>query len=838
MRTTRTYRLGFMLLVGAAIATASCRKEQVASQGDEGTCEITVGLEALTRADIAKTSAESKIYSADLYVYKNGRLENQTRTESADGNLDKVSARVTWGTKEIKVITNASKEKADLAGRLGATYGAAPANEFLDNKPGALVHHGYAGNVTVSASSKDVTVSLKTSCARVVLKGIQNSLPASLGSVHVNRVFLVRVKGAEDRNDLWYDGNSVKADDAAGKLIVAGVDKDVANGYGYTFPDGGLVLYAFANPSKEASSASQTDNVTKLVVEAVVDGMTYYYPVGIPSIENNKSYEIDRIFITRTGSDGPNKYLTEKAFGVRMQVSPWSGAVPNPSYTGEQRYLELVKEGDTDLGVRSYEAGLVGLRPVPWTAAVEVSRDGGTTWEKTTADALPWLSAKLLSGSGSTDGTDPLKFVRDDRQVTYPFRVTVTQEGGRTASAVLSRPEYTCTGTASGTFGFAILSVNASFRAAGEVIPAKSGKFSAELPKVDAGWGWVFNKQGWNEINQEILTVDSIPSAAATMTSARGMFSSCPNLTSVADFPRGFHPTNCRAMFSGCKKLTRAPYLDTSGGGDFENFMFDCQSLESVPSYSFVNATSMKYSFRSCVKLTAVGSIKSSKCTEFAGLFMDCHELVTIPELDTSSGTGFYGVFMYCKVLKKIPQMNTSKGTSFMGMFQGCSALEEIPSIDTSNGTVFKDMFLYCGSLKKVPNLNTSKGTNFGDMFNYCSSLEEIPALDTSNGTNFSAMFNSSTKIRKIPKLDMSKATSTGTMFYNVASLSDFGGMSGLKVSVDMGMCYSLTHDSIMNVINNLARCTGQTLTLGNGNLAKLSAAEKKVATDKGWTLK
>ena len=41
-----------------------------------------------------------------------------------------------------------------------------------------------------------------------------------------------------------------------------------------------------------------------------------------------------------------------------------------------------------------------------------------------------------------------------------------------------------------------------------------------------------------------------------------------------------------------------------------------------------------------------------------------------------------------------------------------------------------------------------------------------------------------------------------------------------------------------MVVINGLQTVTSsQALTLGSTNLAKLTDAEKKVATDKGWTL-
>ena len=53
-----------------------------------------------------------------------------------------------------------------------------------------------------------------------------------------------------------------------------------------------------------------------------------------------------------------------------------------------------------------------------------------------------------------------------------------------------------------------------------------------------------------------------------------------------------------------------------------------------------------------------------------------------------------------------------------------------------------------------------------------------------------------------------------------------------------MSACNKLTHDSIMVIINGLQTVTTtQTLTLGSTNLAKLTDEEKKIATDKGWTL-
>ena len=74
--------------------------------------------------------------------------------------------------------------------------------------------------------------------------------------------------------------------------------------------------------------------------------------------------------------------------------------------------------------------------------------------------------------------------------------------------------------------------------------------------------------------------------------------------------------------------------------------------------------------------------------------------------------------------------------------------------------------------------------------------------------------------------------------FVNCTSLTTITGNPNFKVSLDLSNSTNLTHDSLMVVINGLQTVTtAQTLTLGTTNLAKLTDDEKKVATDKGWTL-
>lgn len=81
-------------------------------------------------------------------------------------------------------------------------------------------------------------------------------------------------------------------------------------------------------------------------------------------------------------------------------------------------------------------------------------------------------------------------------------------------------------------------------------------------------------------------------------------------------------------------------------------------------------------------------------------------------------------------------------------------------------------------------------------------------------------------------------AVGLGGCFNNCAELTNIYGNPNFKASLNLSPCPNLTHDSLMVVINGLQTVTTtQTLTLGAENLAKLSDDDKKVATDKGWTL-
>lgn len=150
-------------------------------------------------------------------------------------------------------------------------------------------------------------------------------------------------------------------------------------------------------------------------------------------------------------------------------------------------------------------------------------------------------------------------------------------------------------------------------------------------------------------------------------------------------------------------------------------------------------------------------------------------------------------------------------------------------ALDMSNIKLATSTFTTLPSL--IANADWSQVTNAAGMFNYCSSLTTVPELNLSNVTNLTQTFKyciALTTLGGFKNLGQAYSTSES------ANYSDY--------KLDLSNCSSLTHDSLMNVINKLydiaiKGCNTQQLVLGSTNLAKLTAEEIAIATNKGWSV-
>lgn len=264
----------------------------------------------------------------------------------------------------------------------------------------------------------------------------------------------------------------------------------------------------------------------------------------------------------------------------------------------------------------------------------------------------------------------------------------------------------------------------------------------------------------------------------------------------------------------------------------------------------------------------------------------------SLRELDLSSWdtsgwavTSMTSIFNGCNSLEHLNvPFNTSNWVipKLNGIFSGDYALKRIDGIadwDTSNWTVtdLSSMFYMCMSIEHLDlhKWNTSNWgvTTCGSMFSGCSSLKDVDigVWDTSNWpvTSLYGMFSDCRAIEEIDlsDWDTTKFAVTDSRNFvayaqhlkrlilpeefhlaNVAnavlgmdeyhSMEYFSGIDNCRGTVYFRYSYRLSHDSLISILNRLKTVSStQTLSLGQTNRLKLTAAEIAIATEKGWTV-
>lgn len=148
------------------------------------------------------------------------------------------------------------------------------------------------------------------------------------------------------------------------------------------------------------------------------------------------------------------------------------------------------------------------------------------------------------------------------------------------------------------------------------------------------------------------------------------------------------------------------------------------------------------------------------------------------------------------------------------------------------------------GSLKQMLNnqnvtLDTSAAEHFSNMFDG-STFTELPIIDLSKAVNTSYIFSACTKLVTIEKIISSASTNwNSTSFYNCIALTNvvFEGVIAKAISLENSSLLSV--DSVVSLFNSLKDLSGNSLivTLNSALNNKLSAEQKAIATNKGWTI-
>ncbi|MBR1537944.1 MAG: hypothetical protein IJ636_00385, partial [Bacteroidales bacterium] len=206
------------------------------------------------------------------------------------------------------------------------------------------------GSVTVRSESDApvrAVIAVRRFVGRVRLTSVKNSLPAVYGALKVDCVFLENALGtwtfgATDapsdyvnyagrkagRNTSADESDFIKsaADAGCAALTFNSVNRSVAAASQESFS---LPFYSLPNKVTAADDhfegATSGDACTRLVVRASYGengAQQWYYPVTIPNLERNKSYDVSFI-ISGPGVKDPNQRVSSGNLDVVISVDPW-----------------------------------------------------------------------------------------------------------------------------------------------------------------------------------------------------------------------------------------------------------------------------------------------------------------------------------------------------------------------------------------------------------------------------------------------------------------------------------------------------------------------------------
>lgn len=300
--------------------------------------------------------------------------------------------------------------------------------------------------------------------------------------------------------------------------------------------------------------------------------------------------------------------------------------------------------------------------------------------------------------------------------------------------------------------------------------------------------------------------------------------------------------------------IKEPPMLNTENLTTMYQFFSNCQNLTNIPDINTSNVTNMSMMFSECKKIKTIPLLNTGKVKNMVNMFGYCVNLEEVPLMNTGNVTDMRDMFTGCRKLVTIPLIDTSKVTNMRQMFAGCYGLTTIPSINTGSVVDICSMFQKCYSLKTIPLLDTSNVKYMATTFNQ-SGIETIPSINTENVIAMNTAFSTCNYLTSLPKLNLKSVTNISDMFQGTTNITELGGFENLgqaylttspanyfNYTLNLSPSPNITHDSLMNVINNLydikaKGCKEQRLQLGSANLAKLTDEEKQIAIDKGWNV-
>ena len=299
----------------ALAALVACNKNEATPMQPQNPeslvpCELTVGIcGAMTKATAVSADNEAKVNNLQVFVFRGDDLDAYASVD----NSQELTLSCTAGDRVVYALVNAP----DYSAVPGKAALLAKVSELSAN---SLTNFEMVGSKSVTLpQSEKVSIDVNRIASRVVLKKITRSFTSeALQALNfkVDAIYLINVAG-NTSYDLsaapakWY--NVAENKDELASLLYDAPASLITNGQSYSTAH---TFYAYPN--------DLATNTTRLVIETTLGETKYYYPINLPEMAANKSYEIEEVKITRPGSDNPDEPVSFADATFSINVIDWT----------------------------------------------------------------------------------------------------------------------------------------------------------------------------------------------------------------------------------------------------------------------------------------------------------------------------------------------------------------------------------------------------------------------------------------------------------------------------------------------------------------------------------
>lgn len=315
--------LSTMMVTAAIIAgtLSSCNKnaDSATPEGTAVDMKFNILSTAYTKAGASEVK-EADIKNTQLFVFRSdGSLDAY---KSADSGSE-ITVSCTTGDKEIFALVNAPAEAAVTS----KTELLAKTSSLTDNSTESLV---MLGKITAKLEATgSINIPVRRLVARLAIKHIATDFTSAAyrnTPFKVNSIYVINAAGdinygLDSTPTKWINKMSFCDEDAKELLYQNTNDSAVTSDSPFTEP---AYFYVYPNGTEQDSQAEEFGpRFTRIVVETTLGDKKYYYPISIPGIEANKTYNVNSLTITRPGSLSPDVPVTSYECTFSVSVIDW-----------------------------------------------------------------------------------------------------------------------------------------------------------------------------------------------------------------------------------------------------------------------------------------------------------------------------------------------------------------------------------------------------------------------------------------------------------------------------------------------------------------------------------